>query len=81
VQKPYKGRPDHGYWETDSYGRDRAKADRYSGAPAGCIACETICKARERRSGEILIKAFVRNPRRGNPKGASCVIGAKSIDG
>jgi hypothetical protein len=47
--------------------------------PVAWVIYDPDNKARERRSGEILIKAFVKDPRRENPKGASGVSDAKPI--
>jgi hypothetical protein len=62
VQEPWKGRfirmPNSG----DAWGRSQAEADRYSVVPVSGRQSLHVCQARERRSGEILIKAFAREP-------------------
>jgi hypothetical protein len=40
----------------------RARAERDSGAPVDLVSDRRVCKARERRSGGIRIKAFVGKP-------------------
>jgi hypothetical protein len=80
VQKPYKG----GLARNRVFMRGPDEVKRRPIETLGrrrMWRLRQICEARERRSGEIPVKACVKNPRRAKPKGASSRRRAKHTSG